>query len=63
MQGESDEDVTVWLTETEKWTGFGALDGTDTETSAGGEQSRDRVHGGFDDIGECGPAQRQEMMG
>jgi len=40
LQGESDEDVTVWLTETEKWIGFGALDGTDTETSAGGEQSR-----------------------
>ena len=55
--------MTVRLTETEKWIGFGALDGTDTETSAGGEQSRDRVHGGFDDIGECGPAQRQEMMG
>ncbi len=52
-EGESYEDVIMRLTETNKWVGFGALDGTDTETSEGMEKIREEMRSGFaDDIDE-----------
>jgi predicted CopG family antitoxin len=54
-EGESYEDVIMRLTETDKWAGFGALAGTDTETSAGMEQLRAEMRSGLaEDIGEDG---------
>jgi len=52
-EGESYEDVIMRLTETDKWAGFGALDGSDTETSEGMERIRDEMRSGLaEDIGD-----------
>jgi len=52
-EGESYEDVIMRLTETDKWAGFGALEGTGTRTSEGIERIRDEMESGLaEDIGE-----------
>jgi len=52
-EGESYEDVIMRLTETDKWAGFGALEGTETSTSEGMKRVHDEIQSGLDDdIGE-----------
>lgn len=48
-EGESYEDVIMRLTERDKWTGFGVLSETETETRAGLERMREEMRAGTTD--------------
>lgn len=45
--GESYEDVIIRLTERDKWAGFGALAGTETDTRTGMHRLRDAMRAGM----------------
>jgi len=45
--GESYEDVIVWLTERDRWAGSGVLAETDTETRAGMAEMREQLREGM----------------
>lgn len=48
-EDESYEDVILRLTERDKWTGFGALSGTEADTAEGMEKIRDELRQGTTD--------------
>jgi len=46
-EGESYEDVIMRLTERDKWAGFGALSGTETDTSTAMDRVREEMRTGM----------------